>query len=85
MARIAGDRPQLTAHVERIVREHVPGASCAVLDYGKRIGCGEIDGKGRLHERCWLISDLDEDQVATDARRMSDDMAAADGRIETDC
>lgn len=85
MARITGEGIDLTAHVERIVREHVPGANCAVLDYGKRIGCGEIDGKGRLHERRWIISDLDEDQVATDAQRMADDIAAADGRIETDC
>ncbi|MGN5375914.1 hypothetical protein [Sphingomonas hankookensis] len=58
MSRIAGTESEIVSKVQRIVREHVPGANCAIRDYGKRVGCGELDNKGNLHEHLWVIRDL---------------------------
>ena len=85
MSRISGTETTVVAAVQAIVRQHVPGANCTIRDYGKRVGCGELDTKGKLHELGWIIRDLDEDQVAIDAERMAKAIDAADRQIETDC
>ena len=76
---------QLVSHVQAVVREHVPGANCQVIDYGKRIGCGELDKNGKLHEARWIIDDLEDDQVVVDARQMAKNIGEANRRIQTDC
>ena len=69
MTKIAGSGEYVIDQVQQIVRRHVPGANCALLDYGKRVGCGE----------------LDDDQVAKDAERMARLIADANRQILTDC
>lgn len=81
MARIAGSGEQVVDDVQRIVREHVPGANCALLDYGKRVGCGELDEGGKLHELRWLRRELDDDQIAEDAKRLARMIADADLQV----
>ena len=81
MAKIAGSGEYVIDQVQQIVRRHVPGANCALLDYGKRVGCGELDDNGKLHELRWLRREL----VAKDAERMARLIADADREILTDC
>ena len=85
MGRISGTETAIVAEVQAIVRHHVPGANCTIRDYGKRVGCGELDTRGKLHELRWIIRDLEDDQVAADAERLAKEIEAADRRIETDC
>lgn len=85
MAKIAGSGEYAIDQVQQIVRRHVPGANCALLDYGKRVGCGELDDNGKLHELRWLRRELDDDQVAKDAERMARLIADANREILTDC
>ncbi|APX66028.1 hypothetical protein V3I01_06460 [Sphingomonas sp. gentR] len=84
MTQIAGSGDYVIDEVQKIVRAHVPGATCALLDYGKRIGCGELDEHGNLHEVRWLRRELDDEQVAKDAERMARLIAEANGSIPTD-
>jgi hypothetical protein len=85
MTQIAGSGEHVVDQVQQIVRRHVPGATCALLDYGKRVGCGELDDNGKLHELRWLRRELDDDQVAEDAERMASMIADANRRTLTDC
>jgi len=84
MTQIAGSGEYVIDEVQKIVRAYVPGATCALLDYGKRIGCGELDEHGNLHEVRWLRRELDDEQVAKDAERMARLIAEANGSIPTD-
>ncbi|VWX54580.1 conserved hypothetical protein [Novosphingobium sp. 9U] len=84
MTQIAGSGEHVVDQVQQIVRRHVPGANCALLDFGKRVGCGELDNNGKLHELRWLRRELDDDQVAEDAKRMAGAIADVDGQILTD-
>lgn len=84
MARIAGPGEQVIDEVQRIVRRHVPGANCGLLDYGKRVGCGELDDSGKLHELRWLRRELDEDRVDADAQHMARMIADANRQGVTD-
>jgi hypothetical protein len=85
MTQIAGSGEHVVDQVQRVVRGHVPGANCALLDYGKRVGCGELDDNGKLHELRWLRAELDDDQIAADAERMARVIADANRQILTDC
>lgn len=85
MTQIAGSSEHVVDQVQQIVRRHVPGANCALLDYGKRVGCGELDNNGELHELRWLRRELDDDQVDRDAERMAGAIADANRQILTDC
>lgn len=80
MTQIAGSSEYVVDQVQQIVRRHVAGATCALLDYGKRIGCGELDDSGKLHELRWLRRELDDVQVAEDAERMARAIAEANQR-----
>ncbi|WP_322965908.1 hypothetical protein [Sphingomonas fuzhouensis] len=85
MAQIAGTGEYVIDRVRQIVRTHVPGANCALLDYGKRVGCGELDDSGKLHELRWLRRELDDEQIAKDAERMARMIADANRQVKTDC
>jgi hypothetical protein len=76
MTQIAGSGEHVIEQVQQIVRKYVPGATCALLDHGKRIGCGELDDNGKLHELRWLRRELDDAQIAEDAERMARAIAA---------
>jgi hypothetical protein len=84
MTEIAGTGEYVIDRVQQIVRRHVPGATCALLDYGKRIGCGELDDSGKLHELRWLRRELDDDRVAEDAQRLARMIADANRHGPTD-
>ncbi|MFS0771181.1 hypothetical protein [Sphingomonas sp. 1P08PE] len=85
MAIIEGSGEYVVSQVQQIVRRHVPGANCALLDYGKRVGCGELDDHGGLHEQRWLRRELDGDQVARDAERLARTIGDANRQRRTDC
>lgn len=84
MAQIAGPGEHVISEVERIVRRYVPGATCALLDHGKRVGCGELDESGKLHELRWLRRELDDERVAEDAGRLAQRIAEADRQGRAD-
>ncbi len=85
MALISGSAEEVLHRVQLVLREDVPGANCQIVDYGKRIGCGELDVHGKLHELQWIIRDLDDGDVKLDAKRMAQAIAAANSRVQTDC
>jgi hypothetical protein len=84
MAKIAGTGEYVIDQVQQIVRRYIPGANCALLDYGKRVGCGELDEGGKLHELRWLRRELDSDQVAEDAERLARTIADANQQARND-
>jgi hypothetical protein len=71
MAAIQGDTVEVLAQVQRIVEAIVPDARCELQDYEHRIGCGALDGSGKLRDVRVMRAGLTEE----DARNMGQTLA----------
>lgn len=75
MMAIKGDTLAVLAQIQRIVEGIVPGARCELQDYEHRIGCGALDGEGRLHDVRVMRAGLTEEDARNLGQMLADRLA----------